>query len=302
MDKINKPSKFQLALIKLLHTLSPAIKSDETYLKWYFFLYTGSWMDFNNPKTFSEKIQWLKIHNTNPVYTVMADKYAMKQFVEDKIGAGYTFPLLGVWDRFDEIDIASLPDKFVFKTNHDSGGVWIVKDKKNAEYSKIKKEIEVRFQKNYFFLGREHPYKNIPHKIIAEKFMEEAEGCDLKDYKVFCFNGEPTYIQVDFDRFTNHKRDFFDTKWNMMDFGVLFPRAYNNIPVPEHLNEMIDIARKLSQGLPFLRVDLFNIKGKVYVGELTFHPGGGVEKITPEEWEYKLGDMIKLDKLDSNGK
>lgn len=295
MSKINKPSIIRLALVKLMEVISPLIKSDEAYLKWYFFFFTGKWMDFNNPKSFSEKIQWLKIHNTAPIFSVMADKYLSRQYIEDKMGAGYTFPLLGAWDRFEDIDFNKLPDKFVLKTNHDSGGVWIIKDKEKADYESIKKDVEIRFKKNYFYLGREHTYKNIPHKIIAEKYMEEAAGSDLKDYKVFCFGGEPVYIQVDLDRFIEHKRDFYDTSWNMQDFGVLFPRSYKAIEKPKNFEKMLDISRKLSTGMPFLRVDLFNIDGRIYVGELTFHPGGGVERFTPKEWDYKLGDMIKLD-------
>ena len=292
---MNKPSVFQLIFIKLLFACSSLLKSDELYLKIYFFIYTGKWMDFGNVRSFSEKIQWLKIHNTAPEFTDMADKYRMKQYVEGKIGSGYTFPLIGVWDRFVDIDFSLLPDRFVLKTNHDSGGVWIIRDKDKVDLTRIKHEIEERFKKNYFYLGREHPYKNIPHKIIAEQYMEEAEGEDLKDYKVFCFGGEPSFIQVDLDRFTDHKRDFYDIQWDMMDFGIMFPRSYHKIERPEHLEKMLEISRVLSADIPFLRVDLFNIKGKIFVGELTFHPGGGCEKITPVEGEYKLGDMLKLD-------
>ena len=293
---MSKPSTLQLVFIKLLQAFSPYIKSDKVYLKWYYFLYTGKRLDFNNPKTFSEKIQWLKIHNTSPEYTIMADKYAMKRFVAGKIGEGHTFPLLGVWDRFDDIDFDSMPDKFVLKTNHDSGGVWIIQDKATADLAKIKKDADHRLSKNYFYPGREHPYKHIPRRIIAEPYMEDMAGCDLKDYKVFCFSGVPMFIQVDSDRFSAHKRDFYDTNWNLMDFGVLFPRSYKAIKRPDHFDEMLEIARKLSSKIPFLRVDLFNIKGKIYVGELTFHPGGGVEKIEPKEWENKLGDLIKIDR------
>lgn len=294
-ENVNKQTWIQFGFAKILEVLSPLIKSDELYLKIYFFIYMGKWIDFSNMKTFSEKVQWLKMHNTDPIFTVMADKYASKQFVEDKLGPGYTFPLLGVWDIFEEIDFDKLPDKFVLKTNHDSGGVWIIKDKSKADFASIEKEIKKRQKKNYYYLGREYPYKNIPRKIIAEKYMEEAENGGLKDYKFFCFDGKPTYIQVDIDRFTNHRRDYYDTDWELMDFGVLYHRSCQRMPPPPHLTEMIEIARTLSQGLRFLRVDLFNLNGKVYVGELTFHPGGGVEIITPKEWEYKLGALINTD-------
>lgn len=290
---LDKQTWIQFVFAKILEFFSPLIKSDELYLKFYFLIYMGKWIDFNNMKMFSEKVQWLKIHNTDPVFTVMADKYESKKFVEDKLGPGYTFPLLGVWDTFKDIDFSSLPEKFVLKTNHDSGGVWIIKDKSSIDFKSIEKEANKRQKKNYYYIGREYPYKNIPRKIIAEKYMEEAENGGLKDYKFFCFDGKPTYIQVDIDRFTNHKRDFYNTDWELMDFGVLYPRSYQHMDPPQHLSEMIDIARKLSEGLTFLRVDLFNLNGKVYVGELTFHPGGGVELISPREWENKLGALIK---------
>lgn len=293
---MNKPSVFQLVFIKLLQFLSPFIKSDVRYLKWYFFLYTGTWIDFNNVRTFSEKIQWLKLHNKDPKYTTIADKYLFKNYVEDILGPGYTFPLLGAWDSFEEIDFDELPDKFVLKTNHNSGGVWIIKDKSKIDYGSLKKDVEKQLSRNYYYPGREFPYKDIKHKIIAEQFMEEASGDDLKDYKVFCFDGKPTYIQVDLDRFIEHKRDFYDAQWNMMDFGVLFPRSNKRIEPPENLKEMIEIAKKLSDGFSFIRVDLFNIKGKIYVGELTFHPGGGVERFTPKEWDGRLGEMINLER------
>lgn len=276
---------------------------DKLYLQLRFFFEKGRILNFKTPRTFCEKMQWLKLYNRNPEYTKMVDKYAVKEYVADKIGEGYIIPTLGVWNSIDEIEWDILPNQFVLKTTHGGGGGGVVICKDMTIFDKLDacRKLRSSLSKNGYVTQREWPYKNVPKRIIAEKYMTEShpqqEDGDLADYKFYCFNGEPTYCQVIRDRRTKETIDFYDMEWNHMPFVGLNPIVGNgDSPVarPANLDIMIEICRKLSKSIPFVRIDLYYINGKIYFGEITFFPATGLGKFEPEEWDEKLGDLIKL--------
>lgn len=303
-------------LVKLLHDPAHLADScirrigfllpDKLFLSLRFRCLMGKWIDWKNPKTFTEKIQWLKIYNRKPEYTTMVDKYAVKQYVADRIGDEYIIPTLGVWDKTEDIDWDSLPDQFVLKTTHGggSGGVVICQDKSKLDKSAAVTKLNESMRSDIYSNLREWPYKNVPKRIIAEKFMapvKETVLTDLPDYKFFCFNGEPKYCQVIRNRHIKETIDFYDMDWNHQEFVGLNPMAGNgSTPVdrPEHLEEMIEVCKKLSKDIPFVRVDLYVIDNKEYFGELTFYPASGVGHFAPEEWNSYLGKMLTLPELE----
>jgi hypothetical protein len=255
----------------------------------------GTRLDLKSPETFNEKLQWIKLYDRKPEYTQMADKYEVRKIISQKIGGEYLIPLLGVWDKFDDIDFDKLPNQFVLKCNHDSGSLVICKDKASLNIKQAKKIIEKCLKQNYYYYGRQWVYKDITPRIIAEKYMTDESGSELKDYKVFCFNGEPKIIQVDFNRFTDHKRNFYSIDWEYQSFAVLFPTdEHIFIQKPKDLGLLLNLSRKLSDGIAQLRCDFYIINEKIYFGELTFYHGDGYEKFTPPEWDRKLGDWIAL--------
>lgn len=269
--------------------------SDEAYIKKFYRIHTGKDLNLDSPKLFNEKIQWLKIHDKNPDYTLLVDKYSVKKYVADMIGKKYIIPTLAVWNDVNEVDFDSLPNQFVLKTTHDSGGVYICQDKTELNPEEVRRYLEKWMKRDYYRTGREYPYKNVVRRIIAEKFMVDESGKELKDYKVFCFNGEPRMIQVDFDRFVDHKRNLYTTKWEYIPASIKFPtNPQVQIRKPEHLDEMLLLARKLSNGIPFLRTDFYVVKDNIYFGELTFYHGSGVEKFTPSDFEEKVGEWLEL--------
>lgn len=275
---------------------------DRLYLSLRFRCQMGYWIDWENPKTFSEKIQWLKIYNRKPEYTMMVDKYAVKQYVADRIGEKYIIPTLGVWENFDDIDFSTLPRQFVLKTTHGGGGggVVICRDKSSFDKVKAKNIINSSMKFDIYRNLREWPYKDVPKRIIAEKFMTPKKNpspADLPDYKFFCFNGEPKFCQVIRDRHSKETIDFYDMDWRHQEFVGLNPVARNGLtPVarPIHLEKMADICRKLAKDIPFVRVDLYVIDDREYFGELTFYPASGIGVFTPKEWTDKLGDLITI--------
>lgn len=275
--------------------------NQELLIKTLYNLYMGQKLNLNNPKTFMEKVQWLKLNDHNPLYHKLVDKYEVKKYVADKIGDKYIIHTLGVWNSFDEIDFDNLPDKFVLKTTNGGGstGVVICTDKMSFDKEKAKAKLE-RSMKNDIYKGMgEWAYKGLKPRIMAETFMSSVKSSihkELSDYKFFCFNGEPIYCQVIRDRSTNETIDFYDMEWNHQEFVGLNPTVCNGTPVerPVHLVEIHDICRKLSKDIPFVRVDLYIIDDKEYFGELTFYPASGYGVITPEIWQWKLGDILKL--------
>lgn len=262
-------------------------------------------LDLKNPKTFNEKLQWLKLYNRNPEYTKMVDKYEAKKYVASILGEEYIIPTYGVWDSFDEIDVDSLPNQFVLKCTHGSGDVVICKDKSEFDEQKAKIRLEKSLKTNYYKIGREWPYKNVKPRIIAEKYMEDIctvteledeQEKGLTDYKIFCFNGEARVMLIATDRFTSKelKFDYFDRDFNWLDFDWTHNRSQTKPSKPEKFDEMFELAEKLSQGIPQVRVDFYQVADLIYFGELTFFHAGGWEKFSPEKWDETMGEMIKL--------
>lgn len=270
--------------------------SDEEYLSRKYQLYFGQKLDLQNPQTFNEKLQWLKLYNRKPEYTVMVDKYKVREYIAQELGEEYLIPLLGVWDNPDEIDFDALPNQFVLKCNHNSGlGMCICKDKSELDISKVKVELRKGLKQDYYLTGREWPYKDVPRKIIAEKYMEDVSG-DLKDYKFYCFNGEMKFVMINSDRNISRptRADYFDRDFNWLDFTWGYSHAEVHPKKPEQFEKMVAIVEKLAKGLPHIRVDLYDCNGKIYFGELTFFDGSGFDKIEPLEWDYKIGKLLKL--------
>lgn len=272
--------------------------SDVYYLKIIFKLNIGASLNLNNPRTFNEKLQWLKIHDRNPQYTKMVDKYEVKKYVADLIGDKYIIPLLGVWDNFDDIDFSSLPDSFVLKCTHDCGGLVIVKDKSKLDVMSAKKKIQSSMKRNYYWMSREWPYKNVKPRIIAEQYMVDDSGTELRDYKFLCFNGKVRSIFTCTERFSSLglKVTFFNPNWEEMPFERHYPKSQVPIQKPHCLDEMKKLAEILSKDIPFVRVDFYEVNRHVYFGELTFYPGGGLEEFTPSCWDKVFGDWIELPK------
>lgn len=268
--------------------------SDKLYLKLKYRLVMKKKLNLDNPQTFNEKLQWLKLYDRKPEYTKMVDKYDVREYISEKIGEEYLIPLLGVWDSFDDIDFDKLPNQFVLKCTHDSGGLVICKDKSQLDVSEARKKINKCLKRNYFWKNREWVYKNVNPRIIAEKYMVDESGTELKDYKLFCFNGEPKTLFVATDRPHDTKFDFFDMEFNHLPFTNGHPNATKEIKRPEGLSEMTELARKLSEGMKQVRIDFYDINGKVYFGEITFFHWSGMVPFEPEEWDSTLGEWIGL--------
>ncbi len=268
-------------------------------LKYQFKKYTGRRLHIENPETFNEKLQWLKLYYRNPLMTQCADKVAVRDYIAKKIGAQYLIPCIGVYNSPDDIDFENMPDKFVLKINWGSGQNIIIKDKSKMDVKDIKQKLTDWMcpESNHYFNFFEWGYKDIPPKIIAEKYIEQMDG-NLLDYKFFCFNGVPKYCEIDIDRFTDHKRCFYDMEFNKQPFTTLYPLYKGNIVKPAGFSTMKKIAKILSSGFPHVRVDLFMVDDKIYFGEMTFCHGAGHEKFEPEEWNKKLGDLLVLPKDD----
>ena len=295
IDKIYEIKKKTIKWYKKYFTVEGTYTSllpDKTYIKKLYKVRTGKKLNLKNPQTFNEKQNWLKLYDRRPEYTVMVDKYKAREYIAEKIGEQYLVPLLGVWDSPDEIDFDALPNEFVLKCNHDNG-VIICRDKSKLDIDKTKKELAFRLSRDYYKKLREWPYKNVPRKIICEKFMYPAEGQNTVDYKLMCFNGKVRLIALYAERFTgNLKEDYYTSEWkhisllNKEEAGDIYEK-------PVFFDEMISIAEKLSKDIPVLRVD-FNIwKDMLAVGEMTFFHHGGTLPFY-NEWETKLGELIEL--------
>lgn len=289
----NKP---RVLLLLLWNWFAPIV-SDKFFLKVRFRLTMGYWMDFDNPKTFNEKLQWFKVNDIHPEYSLLVDKVAAKDFVAGKIGDKYIIPTLGVWDNIEDIDWKSLPNQFVIKSTADSGGVVVCKDKSKQDIDAAKQKLKVLGGRDYTKINKEYPYRNVPHRYIAEKYMEDESGFELKDYKIFCFDGKAEFLFVVTGRQQNDCRfDFFDKEFNHIP--VLNGHANADVipQKPKNFEDMLKVAAKLSVGFPQIRVDLYNINGEIYFGELTFFHWSGMVPFEPMEYDYKFGKYIKLPK------
>lgn len=269
---------------------------DKMYLQHLFAERMGYQMDFNNPKTFNEKLQWLKLHDRKPIYTVMVDKVAVKDYVRAKIGDKYIIPTLGVYSSFSDIDFTKLPNRFVLKCSHDSGSIVICKDKNSFDYEEARRILENGLKRNWYLLGREWPYKNVPPRIIAEQYLEDTSLEGLLDYKLMSFNGKVKFVFVCTRRNTPEGLHvtFYDLEWNILPFTRTYPREEVPCRKPESLGLMIQLAEQISKDVPFSRIDFYEINSKPYFGEITFYPGCGFEKFEPDSFDTNIGEMLNL--------
>lgn len=270
---------------------------DKMYLQCIWRDTMGYELDFNHPRTFNEKLQWLKVYNKKPIYTKMVDKATAKEYAALIIGEEYIIPTLGIYKTFDEIDFDKLPNQFVLKSTHDSGGVYICKDKNKIDLEKARSQTEGRFWVNVYNNFREWPYKNVKPRIIAEVYMEDETFHELRDYKFFCFDGVVKALFIASDRMCEReetKFDFFDENFNHLPFTNGHPNAKVLPQKPVCFDEMKMLASKLSENIPHVRVDFYEVNGKVYFGELTFFHWTGLTPFVPKEWDYRFGSYIKL--------
>lgn len=269
---------------------------DEKFLRKKFQIEMNEVLNLSEPKTFKEKLQWLKLYDRHNKYITMVDKQGAKAYVGELIGEEYIVPTIGIWDNFDDIDFCDLPESFVLKCTHDSGGLVIVRNKNHFDKDSAKRKIEKCMKRNYYWSGREWPYKGVTPQIIAEPFLENNTTRDLSDYKFFCFNGKVKCFKVDFDRFIEHHANYYDREKNILPFGEAdYPPVYDReLKLPSTIDKMIQLAEVLSSNTSFLRVDFYDVDGKIYFGELTFYPASGMRPFTSKEWDKKLGDWISL--------
>ena len=265
---------------------------DERYLSLFYLINFGKKPNLETPQSFNEKMNWLKLRDRRDVYTTMADKYAAKTYVAERIGPEYVVKNYGVYDRWEDIDFDSLPNKFVIKGTHDSGGAFICKDKNTFDFKEAEQRIKHNLRINYFFPLREWPYKNIKPRIIVDQLLDDHSGSELRDYKFWCFNGKPTFMYV-----TNKgkviKENFYDMDFKPISIDHGFERTIPEYEKPTNFDKMKELAAQLSAGIPFVRVDFFNVDGKIYFGEFTFYDWGGMRPFR-NDWDEKIGQFIEL--------
>ena len=296
-----KLSNPYIVLERGLRAISPFIKDDELYSRIRYFLCMHKSLNLNPPITFNEKLQWLKLYDRHDSYSKLVDKYEVKKIVANLIGKDYIIPTYGLWEHVEDIDFDALPNEFAIKCTHDSQSFIICSNKENLDRNKAKKRLKKAMKPNkWYYQGREYPYKNIKPRIIAEKYLVDESETELKDYKFFCFNGEPKVLLIVSGRGADQRQDFYDMGFNLLPFHrIKHPNSNIKRKPPQNYEKMIELAKILSKGFPHIRVDLYNIKGKIYFGELTFFSGGGNTRFEPDEWDYKLGEWIELPLLDS---
>ena len=298
VNKLTKVTKNPAAIAEYL-ALRGHLRwmSDKTYIQFLYKSHMGRKLNLANPQTYSEKLQWLKLNDHNPIYTKLVDKYRVREYIREKIGEDYLIPLLGVWKTAEEIDISVLPDRFVLKCNHDTGSIIVCHDKNKFDLETEKKKLSNCLKNGTFWYTREWPYKGVDPCIIAEKYMEDDTYHDLRDYKFFCFDGVPKAMFIATERLNPEKPtafDFFDMNFNHLPIKQGHPNADNIPEKPINFEKMKELARVLSEGFPHIRVDFYEINGQVYFGELTFYHFGGVEPFIPESWDSVFGSWLNL--------
>ena len=271
---------------------------DKPYLQLYYLMKLKKVLNFKNPKSFNEKLQWLKLYDRKNIYTTMVDKYEAKRYVAERIGEEYIIPTLGVWERVEDIDFDALPEKFVLKCTHDSGGLIVCRDKSKLDLEKTRKILSKSLKNDFYIEAREWPYKNVKRRIIAETYMEdETQKKGLVDYKFYCFDGKPRflYISKGLEDHATASISFLNLDWTFADFQRSDYKGFDTLPEkPAGYETMLKLAEQLSAGSSFLRVDLYEIGGKIYFSELTFTPCGGTMQFAPVEWDDKIGEMLTL--------
>lgn len=287
------PERLLFRFVSCFNFLFP----DKRYLEIIYYLKMGKKLNLNNPRTFTEKLQWLKLYNHRPEYTSMVNKYTVKDVVSEVIGKEHIIPTIGVWDRPEQIDWDKLPNQFVLKTTHGGGGsgVVICKDKSSFDKKSAIKKLNKSLKTDLYKINREWPYRNVSKQVIAEEYLSGDNGI-LNDYKLFCFNGIVKIFKIDLDRFSKHRANYYDKEGNLMPFGeVACPPDYiRNVRLPEKLSTMISMAEKISSTHHFMRIDFYQNAQKVYFGEITFFPAAGFGKFTDEKWDLELGSWLLL--------
>lgn len=269
---------------------------DKVHLNLLYRVRIGARLNLECPTGFNEKLQWLKLHDRNPLYTRLVDKYAVKDWVADRIGARYVTETFACWDRAEDIDISSLPERFVLKTSHDCGGIAICRDRATFDLNAAKRKLARHLKRNYFWGGREWPYKNVKPCVFAEEYLEPNASGDLTDYKFMCFGGRTRCAFTCTGRAEGDLRvDFFDVGWKHLPFTRHYPNADVPPERPRRLEDMVALAERLSEGIPFVRVDFYEQGDRVLFGEMTFYPGSGFEEFDPEEWDARLGSWLQID-------
>ena len=268
---------------------------DKLYISTLYWIRFNKLLNWNAPKTFNEKLNWCKIYNRKDLYTQMADKYTAKKLVAERIGNQYVVECYGVYSRWEEIDFSNLPEQFVLKCTHDSGGAFVCRDKNIFNYDAVRRQVESNLKRNWFWIFREWPYKNIKPRIIVDHFLDDHTGTELRDYKFWCFNGIPTYMYCTI-KGKNVFENFYDMDFNPVDLNHGFPRHTPEFECPSQFNLMKCLAKELSQGIPFVRVDFFQVDNKVYFGEFTFYDWGGMVPFPNYQTDEMLGELLVLPK------
>lgn len=293
--KILKTGKTRAAVLNVFRFLPDSIMLPLQYK-----IKLGRNLNLKNPQRYTEKLQWYKMHYRNPVMHQCVDKYLVREYVKDKGLESILVPLIAHYKSIDEVRWNELPNRFVMKTTHGGGGlnVLVCNDKSQLDYSEVARRLSFEnkpVRKNT--LGREWAYYGLQPGLVVEELLinEENPEAGVNDYKIFCYGGKPKYIIVDVDRYIGHKRNFYDVNWNNLHITSDCPASDRDIPKPEGFEQMLEIASKLSEGFPYVRVDLYNCSGKIYFGELTFYPWSGYVQYTPDEWDYKFGEDFMLE-------
>lgn len=286
---------FERIFLRLMPKCVQRRMSDELYLKLRYKAHIGRKLNLDEPKTFNGKLQWLKLYDRKDEYTYMVDKYHVKEYVAQKIGEQYVISTIGVWDTPDDIIYDELPNQFVLKCTHDSGACFVCTDKSSFDYDQACKKIKKCLNRNYFWLGREWPYKNVKPQVICEELLVDSQQVRLIDYKFMCFNGKVKCVFTVTNRELGKKMNvtFYDETWNKMPFERQY-KAGKAGPKPHNFDKMIQLAEILAENIPFVRVDFYEVNRKIYFGELTFYPGGGMERFSPEKWDEILGGWLDL--------
>ena len=305
MGKLNtikrlwRRDKYQLLVAvynHLVHAHLTDALSDEAYLKLTFRIKIREKLDLEHPVTFNQKLQWLKLYDRQDRYTTMVDKVLVKDYVSGILGVEYIIPTLGAWERFEDIDFDMLPDQFVLKCNHDSGSVVFCRDKAGFDREAAGRRLNGCLRTDPFYWGREWPYKNVKRRILAEPLLQCEPGREIPDYKLLCFNGKVRCSFVGNERFSGDglRTTYFDRDWNELPFERHFPKSKEKIEKPVCYEKMVELAEKLAGDIPFVRVDFYEVSGKIYFGEMTFYPGSGMLEFTPPEWDAILGSWLEL--------
>ncbi len=302
-NKFIRVIKNPVRILKFLLNQFAFLFSDKYFLKLKYFLIMGKQLNLNSPKSFNEKLQWLKLNDKKYFYTQLADKVEAKKYVANIIGENYIIPTLGIYNRFEDIDFDELPNQFVLKCTHDSGGVVICTNKNAFNFISAKKKINKHLKINPYYSTREFPYKNIKPRILAEKFIFDKKSQDLLDYKFMVFNGKirSLFVTSQKNMKTEMKVDFFDKNWKHLPFKRHYSNSELIIPKPNLFTEMKQLAEELASKIkaPFISVDFYEVNNQIYFGEITFYPGGGWERFSPEKWDYTFGGWIDLSNKDT---